>query len=95
MHGLEDVARLLLGLARGALMARAREPEVARRAGQRQRREHTRQQQHAQPRRGVRAGALQGRGQGAELRLQRSGAVAREQLRPFDLGVVLASLARQ
>ena len=95
MHGLEDVARLLLGLARGALMARAREPEVARRAGQRQRREHTRQQQHAQPRRGVRAGALQGRGQGRELPLQRSGAVAREQLRPLDLGVVLASLARQ
>jgi len=56
----------------GAFMARARQPEVAGRPRQRQRREHTGQQQGAQPRRAVRAGALQRRGERGELCLQLS-----------------------
>ena len=64
-HGLEDVARLLLGVARGALVARAGDLEVGGRGRQHQRGEHAGEQQGAQARGGIRGGVLQRRRRGS------------------------------
>ena len=67
-HRLEDVARLLLRLACGTLMARARELEVGGRRGQHQRGEHARDSSARRLRGGVEALCCRLRGERRQLR---------------------------
>ena len=94
-HRLEDVARLLLRIARRTLVTRARDLEVGGRGCEHQRGQHAGGEQRAQPRGGRRGGVLQRGRETRELGLQRVGVVAGEQLRALHLRVMLTPLARQ